>query len=111
MRRSREQPSEAPALDPLSALIRDAVSAAVRAEFEALRIELLCRQPAAGSSLETHLTLREAAKALRCSERKTRRLLATGRLRAAKLATGGSSRLLIARAEIDRLLAESTHAA
>jgi excisionase family DNA binding protein len=96
---------ETPGLDPLTALIR----AAVRAELDLLRAELAAEQPAASPPRgPERLTIGEAARELRCSERQVRRLLATGRLRATKLAMGGSSRALIARAELDRLLAEAT---
>ena len=53
------------------------------------------------------LGVAEAARALRCSSRTVRRMVATGRLRAAKLGDGGSSRVLIARAEVRRLLREA----
>lgn len=65
----------------------------------ALKIEL--------PELPSLCTVDEAAKALRSSTRTVRRLLATGRLRAAKLALGGSSRLLVPRVEIERLVRES----
>ncbi|MDB4984932.1 MAG: hypothetical protein JWN04_110 [Myxococcaceae bacterium] len=57
--------------------------------------------------LPTLCSVDEAAKALRSSTRTIRRLLATGRLRAAKLAIGGSSKLLVPRIEIERLVRES----
>jgi excisionase family DNA binding protein len=50
------------------------------------------------------LTVDEAAEALRCSARHVRKLVAQGRLRGEKASTGGSSRLLIHRSEIERLL-------
>lgn len=52
-------------------------------------------------------TATESASALRTSTRTIKRMVASGRLRAAKLALGGSSRLLIPRAELERLVAES----
>jgi excisionase family DNA binding protein len=59
------------------------------------------------SDLPTLCTIDEAANALRLSTRAVRRLLATGRLRAAKLAIGGSSKLLVPRVELERLVRES----
>lgn len=53
------------------------------------------------------LTVAETAEILRCSPRHVRRLIALGRLRASKLEKGGSSRVLIARSEVDRLIAEA----
>jgi excisionase family DNA binding protein len=53
------------------------------------------------------LTVIETAEILRCSPRQVRRLIALGRLRASKLEKGGSSRVLIARSEVDRLIAEA----
>jgi excisionase family DNA binding protein len=57
--------------------------------------------------LPTLCTVAEAATALRSSTRTVRRLLATGRLRAAKLRLGGSSRVLVPRGELERLVRES----
>jgi excisionase family DNA binding protein len=51
-------------------------------------------------------TLKEAASALRMSTRTVQRYIACGRLRAARL-DSGSSRLLIPRAELERLIRES----
>ena len=81
----------------LDALIRSTV----REELAAHRLEPCT------PGLEI-LSVSEAADLLRCSARSVRRMLSTGRLRASKLASGGSSRLLIARAEVERLLREST---
>lgn len=52
------------------------------------------------------VTMPEAAEALRVTTRTVQKLLARGELRAAKLA-GGSSKLLIPRAELERLVAAS----
>jgi excisionase family DNA binding protein len=49
-------------------------------------------------------TAAEACGVLRCSRRTLARLVATGRLRAAKRSHGGSSPLLIPRAELRRYL-------
>lgn len=54
------------------------------------------------------LTIEEAANSLRCSPRQVRRLLATGRLRATRIASGGSSRVLVTKRSVDALLAEDT---
>lgn len=59
------------------------------------------------AELPTLCTLAEAAKALRSSPRTVRRLLAAGRLRAAKLSLGGSARVLVPRVELERLVRES----
>jgi len=59
------------------------------------------------SELPSLCTLREAARALRTSPKTVGRLIATGRLRAARLALGGSSRVLIPRVELERLVAAS----
>ena len=48
------------------------------------------------------LTVVEAADMLRCSQRQVRRLIATGRLRAARATERGSSRVLIERAAVER---------
>lgn len=82
--------------EALGELVRAAV-----AEALALRDSPQRSEPA-------RLTLKEAADMMRCSQRNVRRLLATGRLRSAKLSTGGSSRVLIARSDIERLLQESS---
>lgn len=58
-------------------------------------------------AVRDHVKIGEAASALGVSTRQVRRLISAGRLQASKLATGGSSRVLIARAEIERLLSES----
>lgn len=49
-------------------------------------------------------TLAEFCAIARCSDRHARRLIARGVLRAEKIAVGGSSRIRIRQAEIDRLL-------
>lgn len=54
--------------------------------------------------LPDRLTVDEAASELRCTTRHVRKLVAQGRLRGEKVSTGGSSRLLIPRREIERLL-------
>lgn len=59
------------------------------------------------SELPALCTITEAAKALRSSARTIRRLLALGRLRAAKLNMGGSARVLVPRSELERLVRES----
>lgn len=51
--------------------------------------------------------LDEVATALRTSKRTVRRLIASGRLRVARLEIGGSSRVLIPRAELERIVQES----
>lgn len=52
-----------------------------------------------------HYTVVEAMQILHCSERQVRRLIAQGRLRVAKVTNGrGSSRVLIPRAELEKLL-------
>jgi excisionase family DNA binding protein len=61
----------------------------------------------APSSSNSHMTAQEAADALRCSPRQIRRLIGSGRLQAAKLSSGGSSRLLVTLSSVDRLLAEA----
>ena len=53
-----------------------------------------------------HLTVSEVARELRQSERSVRRLVATGRLQAAKTMQGGSSRVLVSRASLDALLGQ-----
>lgn len=68
------------------------VRSAVRAELAAQRNP----QPAQMSVLE-------AAHALGCTERHVRRLVRVGRIRATKLTNGGSSRVRIARADIERI--------
>jgi excisionase family DNA binding protein len=84
--------------EQLTELIEAAVSRALR------------NQPAAGPAplARARLTVVETAEILRCSPRQVRRLIAVGRLRAAKLGQGGSSRVLISRGDIDRLLAEAS---
>lgn len=54
--------------------------------------------------LPERLTVAEAAKELRCSPCNVRKLVRQGRLRGEKVSTGGSSRLLIPRTEIARVL-------
>lgn len=102
---SAAEPGDVTALDPFTALIR----AAVRAEFDALRAELLAERldpvPAREPGSD-RLTLAEAAELLRCHPRTVRRLIATGRLRALRLSLRGSSKVLVARAEAERFLRE-----
>jgi excisionase family DNA binding protein len=78
----------------LATLVEGAVARALEAE----------RAP-----LPEHLTAREAATLLRCSDRKVRRLIATGLLPKAKLANGGSSRVLIPRAALESFIADAMH--
>ncbi len=54
-----------------------------------------------------HVTVREAAELLRCSDKTVRRYVALGKLTATR-ADGGSSRLLIKRRSIELLLAAGT---
>lgn len=58
-------------------------------------------------SLPDICTIAEAAHALRTSARTIRRMISMGRIRPAKLSLGGSSRVLIARSELERLVSES----
>lgn len=81
-------------LEQLTALVREAVRAELAARFPP--------EPRPG-----RLTVTEAAEELRCSGRHVRKLVAQGRLRAEKASLGGSSRTLIPRAEIERLLTEA----
>jgi len=69
---------------------------------EAVRAELAERFPA--DPPRERLTVDEAAEALRCTGRHIRKLVSQGRLHGQKASTGGSSRLLIPRSEIERLL-------
>lgn len=85
--------------EQLEALVRDAVASGVA---EALAANAPPRR-AQGSD---RLTVTEAAEALRCSPRQVRRLVSSGRLRATKIASGGSSRVLVTRGSVDALLAE-----
>lgn len=62
--------------------------------------------PLTVAELPTLATPAEAASVLRTSTRTIHRLIAHGRLRPAKLASGGSSRLLIHRSAIERLIAD-----
>jgi excisionase family DNA binding protein len=57
------------------------------------------------------LRVPEAAEILRCSDRQIRRLIATGRLRAARIAPAGSSRVLIPRDAAANLIGASMEAA
>jgi excisionase family DNA binding protein len=86
----------------LHAVIGPIVRAAVRAELEETRAD--DADPRAQA--KERLTLREAANALRLSERSVRRLVAAGRLRAARVTGSGSSPIIIARSEVDRFLRE-----
>jgi excisionase family DNA binding protein len=61
----------------------------------------------APAPLLDYLTVGEAAKVLRCSTKTVRRHIALGRLQATR-AEGGSSRVLIARRSVERLLAAGT---
>ena len=70
------------------------MSAALKLAFELPELPSLC-------------TIDEAAKALRSSTRTIRRLLASGRLRAAKLNLGGSARVLVPRIELERLIGQA----
>ena len=109
MKRAGGQPDDGVAQDPLTALIRAFtafIRAVARAETEVLRADLLARDADSRPRGPAHLTIAEAALELRCSQKTVRRMLATGRLHATKLAAGGSSRVLIARAEVARFLAE-----
>jgi excisionase family DNA binding protein len=65
------------------------------------------RSEAPAPLARARLTVDETAEILRCSPRLVRRLIALGRLHASKLEKGGSSRVLIARSEVDRLIAEA----
>jgi excisionase family DNA binding protein len=80
-------------------------------ELEAIIERAVARALEAGREPKPeHLTAREAAAALRCSDRHVRRLVATGQLSAmTKLGQGGSSRLLVPRSAVEALLAQSTH--
>jgi excisionase family DNA binding protein len=62
--------------------------------------------PAGATEPPGPATVREAAQYLACSERQIRRLIRTGRLAASRITPGGSSRVLIDRASIQRVLAE-----
>jgi excisionase family DNA binding protein len=50
------------------------------------------------------LSVREVAAELRCSERQVRRLIAAGQLNASRFTKGGSSRVMVARASLERLI-------
>lgn len=83
--------------DELESLVMRAVERALAAAH--VPESQSCAEPAL-------VTLGECAKELRCSQSKVRRLLNSGRLKASRLASGGSSRVLITRASIETLLAE-----
>jgi excisionase family DNA binding protein len=55
-----------------------------------------------------HLTVNEASTLMRCSTRWIRHLVAVGRLQTTRVGVGPRPRVLIPRASIERLLAEST---
>lgn len=74
---------------------------------EAVRAELAQLRPEPAASAHELLSVQEAAERLRCSTRQVRRYVTLGRLRSTKLGTR-SARLRIPRAEVERLLAEST---
>lgn len=86
--------------EQLTELVRSAVAAAVA--------EVLAVSGPATPPERDRLTTAEAAQACRCSERQIRRLLSSGRLRATRLTSGGSSRLLITKRSVDALLAEDS---
>jgi excisionase family DNA binding protein len=91
------------ALALFSAVLSPIVRDHVRVELEALRAGLA---PQPEPERDERLRLKAAAKRLGRSERSVRRLIATGRLRAVRVASSGSSPVLIARSEIDRFLRE-----
>ncbi len=84
--------------EQLSELIEQAVARALTAH------EAKSARPPRASA---RLTVDEAAAELRCNPRHVRRLVSLGRLRAAKIGTGGRARLLIDRSDIETLLQES----
>jgi len=95
-------PGVPPAIErELGALLAATIEAAAEraAERAAARIEAALRPPP-----PTFLTIREAAELLRCSPRSLHRKLALGELTAQRAKSGGSARVLIARADVDRLL-------
>jgi excisionase family DNA binding protein len=59
------------------------------------------------SELPSLCTAEEAARALRTSSRTIKRMVSRGQLRVAKLAIGGSSRVLVPRVELERVVRES----
>jgi excisionase family DNA binding protein len=78
------------------------IADAVFAKLQSSRIA-----EASSKASPARLTIAEVADELRCTERHVRRLIARGQLRPAKLG-GGSSRVLVARSDVQRLLQEST---
>ena len=103
-----EEPGAATAVGSLSVAIRAVVRPdldALRAEIETLRAQL---EAGARAPSNERLTINEAAAALHCSTRNVRRLIATGRLRATKVANAGSSRLLITKRSVAALLEDGT---
>ncbi len=68
--------------------------------------QLVAKKLASAPPLPSVLGVPEAAAALGVSERHVRRLIKIGRLKRDKLVDAGSSRVRIARREIERLLAE-----
>jgi len=75
-----------------------------RAVGEAVDRALATRKPGSADR-SPRLTVDQAAAELHCHPRTVRRYIATGRLRIVRLATGGSSRVLIDRASLEALLA------
>ena len=71
----------------------DRIATAVAAKLARLR-------PA--PSTKARLNIQEVAAEMRCSTRQVRRLIAIGRLASESLDTGGSSRVLVRRTELDR---------
>ncbi|MDB4987832.1 MAG: hypothetical protein JWN04_3010 [Myxococcaceae bacterium] len=67
--------------------------------------KLLATAPADTKPAPARVALHEAADELKCSTRQVRRYVATGRLRASKLAHSGSARLFITRKSLDALIA------
>jgi excisionase family DNA binding protein len=71
----------------------------------AVRRELASQRPVpAHAARNERLTIKEAAERLRCSERHVRRLIALQRLSATRLTAGGSSRVMVSRASLERLI-------
>lgn len=90
--------------DALRQIIREEIRAELRdvhVEIRALRARI---EP---PKQNAPLTFKEACAALRCSDGTLRTLLRKGLIRRMKIHNSGSSRVLIARSEIDRFLAES----
>lgn len=102
MTRAPHTPSPPTTPDPLTALVRDAV----RVEIAPLLALLAERADSAAAPTPGFVlqTITEAAERARCSASTLRRAIACGLLRATKLAHGGSSRVLIEAAELDRWL-------